>query len=79
MTRLKLSEIVIIVLALLGGLGFVFFAGTRLMVTAVSRAESGTGGSVFVVTGGLTTRLFSFLVLLVLALIVLTIAAVWRR
>ncbi len=78
MPRLKLSEIVIIVLAFLGGLGFVFFAGTRLMATAVSRATAETGGTVFSVSGGIT-RLFTFIVLLVLALIVLTIVAVWRR
>jgi hypothetical protein len=79
MHRLKFSEIVIIVLALLGGVGIVFFAGTRLMVTAVNRATAETGGTGFSVTGGITIRLFTFLAVLVLALIVLTAVAVWRR
>ncbi|MDX6383613.1 MAG: hypothetical protein QOK48_1186 [Blastocatellia bacterium] len=79
MPRLTISEIIVIVLALLGGLGFVFFIGTRLMLTAVSRAHEGTGGTIFAVSGGITTRLFTFLIVVISALIVLTFVGLRRR
>jgi hypothetical protein len=78
MTRLKFSEIVVMVLALLGGLGILFLIGTRLILLALARSTGETGGVVFAISGGVT-RLFTFLVLAILALVVVGAVALWRR
>jgi len=79
MTRLKFSEIVVMVLALLGGLGIFFIIGTRLILLALSGGTGESGGSGFVISGGISRRLFTFMILVVLALVVASAVALWRR
>ena len=79
MTRIKFSEIVVIILALLGGLGFFYIIGTRLILLALTRGTGEPGGSVFAISGGISTRLFTFMLLVVLALVAATAVALWRR
>jgi amino acid transporter len=79
MTRLKFSEIVVMVLALLGGLVIVFLIGTGLMLAVLGRAHAETGGSAFVISGGLSSRLFTRILIVVLATVVATAVALWRR
>lgn len=79
MTRLKFPEIVVMVLAVLGGFGFLSLIGIGLIQMALSRATAETGGGVFVVSGGLSTRLFAIILLVVLAIVVAAAAALWRR
>lgn len=78
MTRLKFPEIVVMVLALLGGFGILFFLGAGLIYATFARSAE-TGGGVFVVSGGISRRLFAFLVFVVVALIVATAVALWQR
>jgi hypothetical protein len=78
MSRLKSPEIVVMVLALLGGLGFLVFVGNRLILTALGRTNAETGGGAFAVSGGVT-RTFAVIVVVVFALLVATAVALWRR
>jgi hypothetical protein len=79
MTRLKFSEIVVIILALLGGLGFFYLIGARFILLALTRATGESGGTVFAISGGISTRLFTFMLFVVLALVAATAVALWRR
>lgn len=79
MTRLKFPEIVVMVLALLGGLVIVFLIGTGLMLTVLGSGHAGTGGGVSVFSWGISRRLFTLIVFVVLALIVAAAVALWRR
>lgn len=82
MTRLKFPDVVIVVLATLGGMAILFLLGTRLALLALRRAiadTSGTGGTVFAISGGVTRAFFTVGLLVVLALLVAGAAALWRR
>jgi hypothetical protein len=79
MARPKFSEIIVMVLAVLGGFVFLFLIGIGLTQMALSRATAETGGSAFAISGGLSRRLFTFIVLVVLASIVAAAVALWRR
>ena len=52
MTRLKFPEIVVMVLALLGGMVIFFFIGTWLMLTVLGRAHAETGAGIFAFSWG---------------------------
>jgi biotin transporter BioY len=76
---MKFSEIVVMVLALLGGLVFLFFIGTALMMTVLSRTHAETGGISYNVVWAISSRLFTTILLVALALIVAaTVALVLR-
>ncbi len=77
MARNNFREIVLIVLAILGGLGILLVIGSRLMHIAVGRATAGTGG-IAAVTGGFGVPLFS-LVIVVLVIVVVLAVSLWRR
>ena len=77
MARYNFREIVLIVLAILGGLGILLVIGSRLMHIAVGRAVAGTGGGA-TVTGGVGVPLFS-LVIVVLAIVVVLAVLLGRR
>ena len=79
MTRPKFSEIIVMVLAVLGGFVFLFLFGASLVLTTIGRSSGETGGSAFAISGGLSRRLFTFIVLVVLASIVAAAVALWRR
>ena len=79
MTRLKFPEIIVMVLALLGGLVILFFIGIGLIQMALSRATAETGGGVFAVSGGLSTRLLAIILIVALAMVVAAAVALWRR
>jgi hypothetical protein len=79
MTRLKFPEIVVMVLALLGGLGFLFLIGIGLMRMALRRATAETGGVAFAVSGGLSTKLFLVILIVALAAMVALAVFLWRR
>lgn len=77
MARHNFREIVLIVLAILGGLGILLVIGSRLMHIAVGRATAGTAG-VAAVTGGVSVPLFS-LVIVVLAIVLVLAVLLGRR
>jgi hypothetical protein len=79
MTRPKFPEIVVMVLALLGGFVFLFLTGIGLIQLALSRATAETGGGVFAVSGGVSRRLFTIILIVVLATVVAAAVALWRR
>jgi uncharacterized membrane protein len=78
MTRLKLPEIVMMVLAVLGGLGILCIIGTRLMHVAADRTTAETGG-ISAVAGGFGVSLFTLIVVVVLAIVVVLAVFLWRR
>lgn len=78
MTRLKLPEIVLMVLAVLGGLGILFVIGTRLIHLAAGPSTAETAG-IAAVAGGFSTRLFTLIMVVVLAMVVAFAVFLWRR
>lgn len=78
MTRLKFSKLVVVVLALLGGCGILLFLGAGLIYATFARSAE-TGGGIFVMSGGISTRLFTAIIIVVVALLVTTAVAWWRR
>jgi hypothetical protein len=76
MARHNFREIVLMVLAVLGGLGILLLIGTHL-----SPARSilpGNGGVVFAVSG-VSVRLFALAILALVAIAVMLAVFLWRR
>ena len=68
MARHKLSEIVLMVSAVVGGLGILLLIGTRLIHLTAGSATAGTGG-VGAVAGGVSVPLFTILIVAVIAIV----------
>ena len=79
MTRLKFPEIVIMLLAVLGGVGIFFLVGIRLILLLLIRSTGETGGTVFAVSRLTATTIFTFMLLVVFALIVAYAVVLWRH
>jgi uncharacterized membrane protein len=67
------------VLAVLGGFVFLFLFGASLVLTAIGRSSGEPGGSAFAVSGGLSRRLFTRILIVVLATLVAAAIGLWRR
>lgn len=78
MARHSLREIVLMVLAVLGGLGILLLIGARLIHVTAGSTTAGTGG-VGAVVGGLSVNLFTMLIVAVVAFVVVLAVFLWRR
>lgn len=78
MARHNFREIVLIILAVLGGLGILLLIGTRLFHSTASSMPPGNGGVSFVV-GGVSVKLFAMLIVAVVAFVVVLAVFLWRR
>lgn len=79
MARHNLREIVLMVLAVLGGLGILLLIGTRLLIYVVGRSiPPGNGGFAFAV-GGVSVKLFAMLIVAVVAFVVVLAVLLWKR
>lgn len=77
MARHNFREIVLMILALLGGLAILMLIGSRLMHITGRRETAGTGG-IAAVTGGVSVPIFS-VVIVALAMVVVLAVFLWRR
>jgi hypothetical protein len=78
MARHNLREIVLMVLAVLGGLGILLLIGTRLINVTAGFTTAGTGG-VGAVVGGVSVSLFAVLLFAAVAIILALAVFLWRR
>lgn len=78
MARHNFFEIVLMVLAVLGGLGILLLIGTRLIHVTAGSTTAGTGG-VGAVVGGVGVSLLAILILVVVAIIGALAVFIWRR
>jgi hypothetical protein len=78
MARHSFREIVLMVLAVLGGLGILLLIGTRLIHVTASSAPAGTGG-VGAVVGGFGVGLFGLAIIAMVAIAVVLAVFLWRR
>jgi hypothetical protein len=80
MPRHNLREIVLMVVAVLGGLGILLLIGTRLIFVAGRSTTAGTGGgSDFAIVGGVSVNLLAMLIVAVLAFVVVLAVLLWKR
>jgi hypothetical protein len=78
MPRHNFLEIVLMVLAVLGGLGILLLIGTRLIHVTASFTPADTGG-VSAVVGGFGVSLFALAIVAVVAIVVVLAVFLWRR
>ena len=78
MARHNLREIVLMVLAVLGGLGILLLICTRLIHVTTGSPTPGTGG-VGAVVGGVGVNLFAMLIVTVVAFVVVLAVLLWKR
>jgi hypothetical protein len=78
MARHNLREIVLMVLAVLGGLGILLLIGTRLIHVTAGSTTAGTGG-VGAVVGGFGVSLFALAIVAVVAIVVVLAVFLSRR
>ena len=78
MARHNLREIVLMVLAVLGGLGILLLIGTRLIHVTAGSTTAGTGG-VGAVVGGFGVSLFALAIVVVAAIVVVLAVFLSRR
>jgi hypothetical protein len=78
MTRHNFREIVLMVLAVIGGLGILLLIGTRLIHVTASSTPASTGG-VGAVVGGVSVGLFALAIVAVVAIVVVLAVFLWRR
>ena len=78
MARHNLREIVLMVLAVLGGLGILLLIGTRLIHVTAGTTTAGTGGMEAVV-GGVSVKLFALAIVAVVAIVVGLAVFLWKR
>ena len=78
MTRHSLAEILLMVLAVCGALAILSLIGTELLHLTARSTPPGTGGVVFI-SGGVSTRVFSIVLLAVVAIIFALILALRSR
>jgi hypothetical protein len=69
MARHNFREIVLMVLAVLGGLGILLLIGTRLIHVTAWNSPAGTGG-VGAVVGGVSVSLFALAMVALVAIVV---------
>ena len=79
MARHSLREIVLMVLAVLGGLGILLLIGSRLIYFMAGSMTPGTSGGVGAVVGGIGVNLFAMSIVAVVAIIVALAIFLWRR
>jgi hypothetical protein len=72
MARHNFREIVLMILAVLGGLGILLLISSRLIHVMASPIPPGNGGVVFVV-GGVSVKLFALIVTVVAIVVVLAV------
>lgn len=78
MARHNFREIVLMVLAVLVGLGILLLIGARLFHVTASSIPPGDVGIVFVV-GGVSVKLFALAIVALVAVAVLLAVFLWRR
>jgi hypothetical protein len=78
MAQRSFREIVIMVLAVLVGLGILLLISNRLILAMASPILSGNGGSTFVVSG-ISVKLLAMLIVAVVAFVIVLAVLVWRR
>jgi len=78
MPRHNFREIVLMILAVLGGLGILLLIGARLFHSTASSIPPGNSGVSFVV-GGVSVKLFAMLIVAVVAFVVMLAVFVWKR
>jgi hypothetical protein len=79
MPRHNLREIVLMVVAVLGGLGILLLIGTRLILVAGRSTTAGTGGGIGAGVGGVSASLFAMMIVAVLAFVGVVAVFLWRR
>jgi hypothetical protein len=78
MARHNFREIVLMVLAVLGGLTILLLIGNRLIHVTASSIPPGNGGFAFAV-GGVSVKLFALAIVALVAVVVLLALFLWRR
>jgi hypothetical protein len=78
MARHNFREIVLMVLAVLGGLTILLLIGNRLIHVTASSIPPGNGGFAFAV-GGVSVKLFALAIVGVVAIAVMLTVFLWRR
>ena len=78
MPRHNFREIVLMVLAVLVGLGILLLIGARLFHFTENSIPPGNGGVSFVVSG-ISIRLFAMLIVAVVAFVVMLAVLLWKR
>ena len=78
MTRHSLAEILLMVLAVCGALAILSLIGTGLLHLTARSTRPGTGG-VVLISGGVSTKVFSVVLLAVIAIIIALILALRSR
>lgn len=79
MARHNLREIVLMVLAVLGGLAILLLLGTRLIHLTATSTTAGTGGGVRSLVFGVSASLFALAMVAVVAIVVALAVFLWRR
>lgn len=79
MARHNLREIVLMVLAVLGGLAILLLLGTRLIHLTATSTTAGTGGEVRSFVFGVSASLFALAMVAVVAIVVALAVFLWRR
>lgn len=78
MARHNFREIVLMVLAVLGGLAIVLLIGTRLTQVVANAIPPGDHGIVFSI-GGVSRKQFAMVIAALVGIVVLLAAFPWRR
>ncbi len=78
MARHNFREIVLMVLAVLGGLGILLLIGIRLIHVTASPTPADTGG-IGPVVGGVGVSLFALAIVALVAVVVVLAVFLWRR
>jgi hypothetical protein len=78
MARHNFLEIVLMALAVLGGLGILLLIGTRSIHVTASSTTPGTGGVSFF-AGGVSVNLLAMLIVAIAAIIVSVAIFLWKR
>jgi hypothetical protein len=78
MARHNFREIVLMVLAVLGGLTILLLIGNRLIHVTASSLAPGNGGFAFAVSGA-SVKLFVLAIVAVVAIVVVLAVFLWRR
>lgn len=78
MARRNFREIVLMILAVLGGLGILLLISSRLIHVTASSIPPGDGGFAFAVSGA-SVRLFVLAIVAVVAIVVVLAVFLWRR
>jgi hypothetical protein len=79
MPRHNFREIVLMVLAMLIGLGTVLLIGHRLFYVTASSIPPANGGVAFVVVSGVSVKVFTMLIVAVVAFVVMLAVILWKR